>query len=158
MNLPTPIIDTREQKIYAFSDDFFKEPIHKKLETGDYSLLGFEDTIAIERKRSVTEIATNAFEARFKRCIERLSQIKHAYIICEFEYGDLVNFPHSAKIPNFVKKRIGRISGAFLCSYMLDITVKYRIPVIYAGNQNRGEFITGSILKKLYAQRNNTDI
>lgn len=50
--LPTFIVDTREQLPYTF--DGFKNLIadtkNPALKTGDYSVTGFEDCIALERK------------------------------------------------------------------------------------------------------------
>lgn len=43
------VIDTREQTPYGFAK-YDAEPIRAALPTGDYSLPGFEDRVAIERK------------------------------------------------------------------------------------------------------------
>jgi len=45
------IVDSREQRALSFTrDKIVKEVIIKKLEVGDYSIKGYEDCIAIERK------------------------------------------------------------------------------------------------------------
>ena len=43
------IIDTREQLPYSFDDEKV-EAVPKKLGAGDYSLEGYEDRVAVERK------------------------------------------------------------------------------------------------------------
>ena len=70
------IIDTREQLPWEFG---FHTTSRKKLDTGDYSIQGMESIFTIERKMSVSEIATNITENRFKDVLNRLSQIPHAF-------------------------------------------------------------------------------
>ena len=43
------VVDTRERKPY-FEDLGDEDVIHKKLDTGDYSIEGFENLVAVERK------------------------------------------------------------------------------------------------------------
>ena len=52
----TIIIDTREQQPWSFEDYVVA---NKKLDTGDYSIEGLQDVFAIERKKSINEIANN---------------------------------------------------------------------------------------------------
>ena len=56
----TVIRDTREREGYHFSKfDKCLGMVVRKLDTGDYSLVGLEDKICIERKGCVEEIAIN---------------------------------------------------------------------------------------------------
>ena len=56
----TVIKDTREQNGYYFSKfNTCAGMIEHKLDTGDYSIQGFEDKICIERKGCVEELAIN---------------------------------------------------------------------------------------------------
>lgn len=51
------------------------EVVRKRLETGDYSLLGYEKATIVERKWSLSELASNCFtddRERFLACLERL--------------------------------------------------------------------------------------
>ena len=65
----TVIRDTREQEGYYFSEyDTCAGMIDQKLDTGDYSIVGMEEKICIERKGSVEELAIN------------LGQKKHAFL------------------------------------------------------------------------------
>ena len=60
----TVIKDTREQDGYTF--ERFESRYHacagmvvQKLDTGDYSLVGLEDKLCIERKGRISELAIN---------------------------------------------------------------------------------------------------
>ena len=87
----TIVVDTREQHGYDFSGFFAdakywhadgtKPPLviplkQKALRSGDYSLEGYEDTIAIERKSKVDAFSTFCHEHdRFERELERLNTL-----------------------------------------------------------------------------------
>ena len=73
----TIIVDTREQQPWTF-DNYVTA--NQKLDTGDYSILGMENILAIERKKSVSEFANNITESRFKDVVARLSQLKHSFL------------------------------------------------------------------------------
>ena len=68
----TIIIDTREQQPWVFEQYVVA---NKKLDTGDYSIEGYENIFAIERKKSINEIANNIIEPRFKDVLTRLAQL-----------------------------------------------------------------------------------
>ena len=54
----TIIIDTREQQPWTFEH---YTTANRKLDTGDYSVEGLENLLAIERKKSINEIANNKY-------------------------------------------------------------------------------------------------
>ena len=59
--------------------------IKKKLNTGDYSLEGYEDRIAFERK-SINDLITSVSitnKLRFMSCLNRLAELDHGYIIID---------------------------------------------------------------------------
>jgi len=80
MNSPI-IIDTREQKPYKF---YGNDVIHKKLDTGDYSIEGFENIFATERKslNDYTQSITSGRE-RFENEVERGSELEEFSVIIE---------------------------------------------------------------------------
>ena len=63
------IVDTREQQPWSFD---FNEIAVAKLDTGDYSVAGLEEVLCIERKKSVSEIANNIVEKRYKDWTKRM--------------------------------------------------------------------------------------
>jgi hypothetical protein len=89
--------DTRERKPYSF-DGYPVEVADAKLDTGDYSIYGYEDAFAVERKtksdflRSITQRRDN-----FQDEVKRASDFrKPLYIVIEcpykeFRYGDYYN-------------------------------------------------------------------
>ena len=77
------VVDTREQRPYEFPTAYVRDT----LQSGDYSLRGFEDRIAIERKKP-SELFTNftSTRDRFRREWERLASHDALHLIIE---GDI---------------------------------------------------------------------
>jgi len=73
------VVDTREKRPWDFTD-----AIHMALKTGDYSLVGYEDTVAIERK-SYDDIYQCLTVRRYNFCrqLRRLGKLKRAYLLIE---------------------------------------------------------------------------
>ena len=147
----TIIQDTREKPEYKWQfpecDECLGTKAHK-LDTGDYSIEGLEHLVAIERKRCTGEIAQNMCEDRFKDVIARLSTFKYRYIICEFNYQDILNFPIGSNIPKKYQHKI-RISANWMESYVLSLVSRHGIPVLFAGDADNGKRMAFSILKKI---------
>ncbi len=83
---PTIIIDTREQRPYAF-----KLPSEKgTLDTGDYSVKLLTHLIAAERKE-LSELpgCIGTHRERFKRELQRLRAYRFRLLIIECHYSDL---------------------------------------------------------------------
>lgn len=77
------ITDTREQKAFDFSA-YGVIATRQALETGDYSLGGYEDQIAVERKSAEDLLhCVGTDRDRFKRELVRLSQFRHKAVIVE---------------------------------------------------------------------------
>ena len=109
--------DTRENTNYEILDYFNKQGIaHEKraLKTGDYSFkisaceeLGihrdmfFTDTVCVERKNSVSEIAGNFCEKddRFLKELNRMINIPNCYILIENDsLQDVINGNYKSKL------------------------------------------------------------
>lgn len=93
MNDFTILEDTRERKPWSFVF-FGVEQVRKKVDTGDYTIEGYEEDITIDRKRSIDELYMNLFAEypRFKREMERMEGMD-AYVVCEFPYQHVLDFP-----------------------------------------------------------------
>src|SRR4051812_44344952 len=63
------------------------------LKTGDYTLLGYEKYLTIERKGSTSEWSTNVFQDRLEAEFERMKEFTHAFVIFEFTLQDILDFP-----------------------------------------------------------------
>jgi ERCC4-type nuclease len=106
------VIDTREQAEWAF------EPrqvlVHRKaLPAGDYSVLGLEDRVAIERKSLGDLVHTVIHDwIRFKKELVRLSGYDVACIAVEANLDQLVRHQYESQaLPNSV---IGRVNSIFI--------------------------------------------
>lgn len=131
----TIVIDTREQRPYEYS-----EAEVKTLASGDYSIVGYEDCVAIERKTKADAYGSLGHgRARFRREVERLAKLDYAAIVIEDTLpGFLVRPPHS---------RMN--SKAALCS-ALAWSVRYRIPVHFAGDRAHGQALTHKLLEMYF--------
>lgn len=144
----TIIIDTREQIPWEFG---FHNTAKKKLDTGDYTIEGFENILAIERKKSVSEIATNLSESRFSDVLDRLSKIKHSYMVFEFSLEEVYSFPVGSDIPKKLWDKL-RISGNYIIKRLIEIQLKYNIQVVFCGDSDNAEKFSVSLMKRIYEQ------
>jgi len=140
------IADTRDKDEYRWTfssftkDKEFEGVEIKKLDVGDYSIVGLEDILAIERKKSVEEIANNISkndEARFKRELIKLKEFKYPFLICEFTIHDL-----------FRGSRYTSLSPAYVLSVLMEIETVYGINVHFAGKE--AEALCYRIMRKVW--------
>lgn len=142
------IVDTREQQPWFFED--YSTTV-AKLDTGDYSIEGLENFICIERKKSVSEIANNITESRFKDVIDRLQTIKYPFVLLEFNLDSVLKYPVGSNVPKRMWNKI-RISPAFIMKNILDLELKHNIKVIFCGNHSNANKLAGMIFKRMYYQ------
>lgn len=142
----TIIVDTREQIPWEFG---LHSTAKKKLDTGDYSIEGFEDIFTIERKRSVSEIANNITENRFKDVLDRMSKIKHKFMLFEFDLDDVYNYPVGSDVPKKVWDKL-KINYKYILKYLSEIQVKHDIHIIYCGCSENAEKMAVSLMKRIY--------
>lgn len=142
----TVIIDTREQMPWEFGLHLTAK---KKLDTGDYSIEGLEHLLCIERKRSVSEIATNITEKRFKDVLGRMNQIPYRFMLFEFDLEDVYSFPVGSDIPKRLWDSL-RVSSNFILKYITMIQVQYGIHVLFCGDSDNAEKLAVSIMKRVY--------
>lgn len=146
----TIIIDTREQNPWEFG---FHDTARQKLDTGDYTIQGLENLLAIERKSTVSEIATNLGENRFKDVVERLGKIKHSFIVCEFSLEDIYNFPVGSDIPKKLWDKL-RISGGYIVKKLIEIELEHNITPIFCTSSSEAEKFCVSLMKRIYEKYN----
>lgn len=123
---PVVLVDTREQLPLTF-DDFPNWIAGEKrvaLKTGDYSVEGMEDLVAIERK-SLNDLVMTLMHtrARFFEACERMTAFKYRAILVEATLED-VKSPYAMN--GFVKAHPNGVVGT------LDaIEAKFCLPVMY---------------------------
>ncbi len=157
------IKDTREKAGKGFTFAMHDcEVIRTKLDTGDYSIDGYETDICIERKATTSEIATNITGPRKKRLVaefERMAEFEHAYLICEFSIHTLLAFPVGSTIPEykwFKKGKNGkkvsaiRLNGKYILSFLRESSEMYDFELIFCDSSSEAEDTAYSILKEYY--------
>lgn len=111
----TVLVDTREQAPWRFTgieDDNGKPLIISTsvigLATGDYSIGGMENSIAIERKSfSDFRSSITAERDRFEREMIRLSEMEYAAIVIEADWRELLQpDPNSKVSPKSIARTI----------------------------------------------------
>jgi len=129
-------IDTREQLPYRFPN-----AITGTLTTGDYSLVGFEDRIAIERKtKSDAYRSLGRGRARFQREVQRLAQLDYAAIVIESDLSGFLQQP-----------LFSRLSPNSAIGTLLSWSVQYGIHTFFAGDRRRGNNLTRQLLMKFWS-------
>ena len=135
----TLVIDTREQ------DAFFKRPlkgltiVRDTLQTGDYSVRGFENCIAVERKSLPDFLSSIGHNRdRFQEELGRLQGYERRWIFLESIHEDCLKFNEFSQMhPNNVRQTIASIEirygipiyfqpdRHFMERHLLDLFVKY---------------------------------
>jgi ERCC4-type nuclease len=110
------------------------------LATGDYSVAGFEDRIAIERKTKEDAYSSLGWgRARFQREAERLGRLDFAAIVIE------------ASLPDFLQPpAFSHLHPKAAISTLLAWSVRYRVHVFFAGDRRHGEALTRVLLETFW--------
>lgn len=143
------IIDTREKNPFLL-EFYGYEIIHKKLDTGDYSVLGFEDFISIDRKASVSELVSNLFYQwkRFKKEMERASKITRFFLVLEFPKFLIESFPCGSGIP---KKKWPYLhaTSELIFKRLIGIYEQYGVKTVFCDNRADAEQCVVDILQSV---------
>ena len=128
------VIDTREQLPYTFQTPSVKGT----LDTGDYSILGAENCIAIERKTLPDLIGClcNGRE-RFERELHRGKSLDYFAIVVEASLTDIVNGNYRSQM-----------SPKSAVQSLMTFSVRYKLPIFFVENRSYGARITESLLSK----------
>lgn len=132
------IVDSREQLPYDFNK-YQVELTTGTLPAGDYSLPGFEDRIAIERKSldDLIGCLMGKNRDRFERELQKGSRYDLFAVVIEANFEDVRDGRYRSEMkPHAALQSI------------LAFQVRYRVPFIWAGNRSGGEYITYSLLSK----------
>lgn len=154
----TILIDSREQLPYSFRDVDKRNRIvmtrYQHLKTGDYSLLGFESEIMIERKSLKDLYSTIGQEicskdsGRFERELQRLSSAEFACVMIEASEEE-VEHPL-----DFNAEWYSRMAPSSIIGKILSWHVQYpKVHWKFAGSRDRAEWVTFELLRKYYEQQ-----
>lgn len=146
--------DTREQKGHGWMFDPSETcsgTLIKTLKTGDYTLVGYEDILAIERKGTVQEFVQNITQkekwACFKEELFRMEDMPAAFIVCEFTLDDVLRYPAGSSLPYSVQKKI-RISPQFYLKRLLEIELNFKARLKLVGGLRAKEYVS-SLFKRV---------
>ena len=139
MEKATFIVDTREQEALSFDAEKVSV-IRRALPAGDYSIEGYEDSVAVERKTLEDFVSTVIrSRKRFYKELRRLADYDSACVVVEADLKDLFDrsYPGGAH-PNSV-------FGA-----AVSIIVDFGIPVFFCGSRQLScRFIESYLLRFL---------
>lgn len=141
----TIIIDSREQIPWTFKNFTTAK---KKLDTGDYSVEGFENIFTIERKKSVAEIANNITEKRFLNELERLRSYEHKFLLLEFSLSKVIDYPVGSDVPKRVWEKL-KITNKYILKFLTSISIEYNIQMFFCDNEYNAEEMALSIIKRM---------
>lgn len=129
------IIDTREQKPLTFG-----LPSERgTLPTGDYSLAGLEDSIAIERK-SVNDLVgclKGKERERFERELARGADMDYFALVIEADLADLASGNYRS-----------RMTPKSVIQSLMAFSVRYRLPVFFCPGRAYAARVVESLLAK----------
>jgi ERCC4-type nuclease len=135
----TVVIDSREQQPYSYPG-----AVVKGLPTGDYSALGYENRVAIERKSKADAYASlGSGRARFERELQRLAKLDYAAIVIESSLEDFLEPP-----------AFTRMNPKSAVNSIIAWSVKYRVGVFFAGNRTLARSLIYRLLEKFVRYAN----
>jgi hypothetical protein len=141
----TILVDTREKLPWKFPSTY--KTTLAKLDSSDYTIDGMWEKLAVERKKSVSEISGNLNSSRWKPFLEKLADYPHKFIICEFSYDDILLFP--SKLPFKVRKKI-KVRAPYIFKCLSEIEVKYGISICLCGNRKNAQDYALAIMKRVW--------
>jgi DNA excision repair protein ERCC-4 len=138
----TLVKDSREPP-EAWDMYFLAPTVIKGLRTGDYSIAGFEDQVAIERKNIDDLVGCLGKQRdRFERELQRAQDFEFFAVIVEASYFELTE--------GIYRSRLHPNSGVESVS---AFEVRYKIPFLFCGCQELAARKCESLLKKFYREK-----
>lgn len=159
-NIPFMITrDTREKEgngwLFPKKDRCLGTKI-KKLYPGDYTVEGLESKFVIERKQGVAEFVTNLYEDRFYNELDDLNKMEHPYLVLEFDFPLMHEFPRNSGIPMCKWEHV-KLRGPQIIKTYHEMRISYpNIRVDFVGSA--GKEYAMSLFKRmvdLYGKANN---
>ncbi|WP_286817266.1 ERCC4 domain-containing protein [Desulfobacter sp. UBA2225] len=133
------LTDTREQRPYSFESVPNVHVDAATLPTGDYSLPGFEDRAAIERK-SISDLIgclKGQGRERFERELSRARAYEFFAVVIEAGLHQIsMKQYNSAMSPDAVLQSIAAFH------------IRYGVPFMFAGDRAGAEYLTHAFLSK----------
>jgi len=134
---PLLIVDTREQTPYEFAI----ESTRSTLKTGDYSVSGLENEIAIERKElgDFLNCLTNDRE-RFERELDRAAQMRRLWVVIESDLRKIAGGNYRNLVPSEA------VLGTFAAWENRYPSVRF----VWASDRKTGQRVTEKLLVRAW--------
>ena len=132
------IIDSREKLPYTFhNNDVGLETA--KLNAGDYSLAGFDDRVAVERKSldDLVGCLHGSGRERFERELARAGSYERFAVIIESSLQHII-----------MKRYHSKMTPQSVIQSITAFYIRYGSPFLFCGDRSGGEYMTYSILSK----------
>jgi DNA excision repair protein ERCC-4 len=126
------VIDTRERLPYQFA-----LPTRKgTLLVGDYSVVGLEDEVAIERKSADDLLhCLSRDRCRFEEELRRSQRLRYFALVIEGTLRDLVSGRYWS-----------RMTPKNAVQSLLGLSVRYRLPIWFCENRDYAQKVTQNLL------------
>ena len=134
------IIDSREQAPFAFANKKYAGTVTDvgTLDTGDYSLAGLTDRVAVERKSLPDLVACLAREReRFERELQRGAALDSFCVVVEASWAELAGGQYRSQL-----------NPHSACQSVLAFTARYRVAFLFAGSRAGAEYATWGFLRQ----------
>ena len=127
------LIDTREQRPYGF-----KGSEVGTIPVGDYSILGLEDYVSIERKTLGDLIAClTTGRDRFERELFKSRSLDYFALVIEASLSDIANGEYRSEM-----------NPKSAIQSLLAFSIRYRLPIFFAESREYAQRVTESLLLK----------
>jgi len=130
------VIDTREQEPYGFTCD----TVSRKLDAGDYSVVGHEDAVAVERKSLPDFVHTVIHDFdRFAVELMKLAAMRCACVVVEADLDTVLR--------GLAADKLRGASPESVLGAALYVAVRYRVPVYWCGSRQAACAFTDQFLR-----------
>lgn len=118
------VIDSAERYPWSFGPEATVR--RRKLPAGDYALLVDEKIVATVERKALPNLLSDLFSPKTLHLkLAELSAYKHAAVVVEGQYGDLVN-----------PAKIGKCSPKHLLRCVAELSASHpKVPIIWAGHR-----------------------
>ena len=132
-------VDSRDQRPFNFEHERYDVQIQPgTLTVGDYSLVGLQDKVAVERKSLPDLLGCLGREReRFVKELQRGQALDAFAVVVEGSWSDLAN-------GNFRSQ----LNPHAACQSTLAFMARYRVSFLFAGSRPAAEYVTWGFLRQ----------
>lgn len=134
------VIDTREQAPFGFQHEKYAGTVIESgsLDTGDYSLAGLIDRVAVERKSLPDLVACLGREReRFERELQRAASLDAFTVVIEAAWADLTGGQYRSQL-----------NPHSACQSVAAFMARHGISFMFAGSRAGAEYVCWSFLRQ----------